>query len=473
MPPKPQILADIKSAKKNLFRSVSRRVNLYSSDVITVPVIKACKGAFLFCAAWMLVLGSAAAPTYVETFAAGVIDENERQQLEIQLRELETQIDQYEDQVQSYQKQGSTLKGEISRLNSKIAKLNLQIQAINLTLTQLDRKIGETEVQIAATETSLAEKREALATLVRNIYQADRVNLVEIFLKNPKLSDFFGDLNNIMLLQGELRVTIEKIAGLRDELTDQKEQYALARADAQTLQDYQAAQRKENDSAKKQKSQLLAVTKGQEVKYQALLKQTQATAAQIRNRIFQLLGGGQLSFEQAYEYAKFASNVSGVRPALILAVLDRESALGRNVGKCSYKTAMSPKNQEIYLRIVAELGIAPDTVYVSCPNADGVYGGAMGPAQFIPSTWETYKAQIAKVTGNNSPSPWNNGDAFVATALYLRDAGAANTPSVAKEREAAAKYYAGGRWRGYLWTYGEAVVSRASSFQRDIDTITG
>jgi peptidoglycan hydrolase CwlO-like protein len=487
-PVKPRALGDIvpRRARKGRWDAFSASVPRLNLSLrkrnVKIPLTKFMRPAIIVAAVAFFVFGSALAPTIFmhasgdTTTSTASSNAAEQSQLESQLQQLEAQINQYQGQISSYEKQGNTLSSQISTLNAKIASINLQIRATNLTLSELDDNIAQTQSQITVTQSDIVDKKAALGDLLQELYKNDQVSLIEAFLKDPQLSDFWNDTQNITLLQDNLRVGVVQVTDLQGQLQDQEQQFEASKQDTMSIAQYQAAQASEVASTKSQENQLLSETKGQESKYKVLLTQTQATAAQIRNRIFQLLGGGQLTFESAYQYAKTASGATGVDPSLILAVLDRESALGQNVGQCSYKTAMSPSNIPIFLQITQQLGLDPNTMMVSCANADGAYGGAMGPAQFVPSTWELYASGVSKITGDDPPSPWKNADAFVATALYLEDAmtgcKANYTAALSIERCTAAKYYAGSRWANYLWTYGEAVVERAQSFAQDISTIT-
>ncbi|HVN26221.1 MAG TPA: lytic murein transglycosylase [Candidatus Paceibacterota bacterium] len=493
MPLKPKVVGDLVARRRGWtsYSSLPSRINLSQENIVRVPLTPGLRWLAIGIAAVVLIFGSASAPTLGgltraasasadATSTLGIAASStdvgaEQAALQAQLADLEGQINQYQGQIASYQTQGKTLSSQINQLNAKIASLNLQIKAINLTLSQLDEQIAQTQSQIQVTQGDITQKKVAIAGLMNSLYQNDQQNLMEIFLKNPTLADFWKDSQDITLLQDNLRVAVQQITDLQSQLQGQEQEFAASRDAASMAKAYQAAQAALVASTKDQKTELLAETKGQETKYQQLLAVTQASAAQIRSRIFQLLGGGQLSFGDAYQYAKLAGNATGIDPAFVLAILDHESALGQNVGKCSYKTAMSPANIPVFLDIVNQLHLDPNTMLVSCPNADGAYGGAMGPAQFVPSTWELYAPGISAVTGNNPPSPWNNSDAFAATALFLKDAmtgcKAAYSAVLSQERCTAAKYYAGSHWKSYLWTYGEAVVERAQGFASDIQTL--
>ncbi|MBU2101592.1 lytic murein transglycosylase [Patescibacteria group bacterium] len=404
--------------------------------------------------------------------------EQEREQLEGQLQKLEQEAKQYEQTITEYRKKGNTLQSEIDRLNARIANINGQIGTITSSLNKLTGQIKTTSSRIEEVQGKIGRSKDSLSEVVQRMSRDEEKGVLEILLTNQNLSDFFTSVNDLLVIQDSLKESIMNLDQFREELITQKEILALERSDIEALRLYQVRQKQEVDSVKSDKNNLLAVTKGEEAVYQQLLNITEQTAAEIRARIFRLLGGGQMTFEEAYKFASYVEKRTGVRAALILAVLDRESALGRNVGQCNYKTAMAPGPPESsrdditpFLQITKALNLDPDKTLVSCPIvADGYYGGAMGPSQFIPSTWVGYQARIEAVTGNRPASPWNNLDAFVATGLYLKDSGAASN-----ELAAAARYYCGGNWQRYVCTnvYGKAVIERATDFERDIKILGG
>ena len=99
------------------------------------------------------------------------------------------------------------------------------------------------------------------------------------------------------------------------------------------------------------------------------------------------------------------------------------------------------------------------------------WGGAMGPAQFIPSTWVSYENRVAKTLGKQYANPWEPLDAFVASAIYLKDLGAAGG-GLSAEKIAAAKYFAGGNWESLGMGYARQVLDKAYEYQKLIDIIS-
>jgi hypothetical protein len=130
----------------------------------------------------------------------------------------------------------------------------------------------------------------------------------------------------------------------------------------------------------------------------------------------------------------------------------------------------APRDTVPFERITKALGKDWSTTPVSCPQPGG-YGGAMGPTQFIPSTWELFEARIKSTLGVEATNPWNAGHAIMATGIYLQDVGAALQTYTA-ERNAACRYYSGRACPGTggaVDAYGTSVVNKAAKFQQDID----
>ncbi|MDP2650141.1 MAG: hypothetical protein Q8P16_01105, partial [bacterium] len=151
---------------------------------------------------------------------------------------------------------------------------------------------------------------------------------------------------------------------------------------------------------------------------------------------------------------------------------NKGDGIGKNTGRAFSGVMKGTRDVDPFMQITAELGINASSQVVSCPQAGG-YGGAMGPAQFIPSTWIIYKNRIATAVGQRPPNPWNPRTAFFASALYMQDLGAAGG-SEADENRAARKYYAGSNYntsRAYDYSY--IVLGHAEEFQRQIDILEG
>ena len=258
----------------------------------------------------------------------------ERKLLEDELKNLEEQISQYEGDITKTQQEKKTLQNQISILKKKIAKLDLQIQQSNVMIKDLSFQINDTEASIGKTSLKIEDSKEKLSYILRTIYEEDQKSLIEILLSEPEISDFFDNLVALESLNTKNQELLENIKSLKSYLESQKQSLDEEKDDLEKILEIQLLQKQESQTTKKEQESILEKTKGKESEYQKLLTETQKKAQEIRTRIFELIGVPKApTFGEAYEIAKYAEALTGVRPAFLLAILTQESNIGRNVGQ--------------------------------------------------------------------------------------------------------------------------------------------
>lgn len=431
--------------------------------------------------------------------ASSETDAERRKRLETELMNVERQILTQERLVEDKKSERQSLERDISLIEGDIKKTQLGIQARALAIEQLSDQIGEKAVVLDILSERLKRQQDSLADLVRRSALIDEYSLVEVMLSKQSFSEFFTDVATYQSIKESLNESLAVLHGIRRDTVEQKNELENKQVTEAEMKRIQELQKQEIQAKEREKAKILTVTKGEEKVYQTLLDSQRKTASQLRNALFQLLGGGGgIAFPEAVRLAKYASQVTGVDAALILAILEQETNIGSNLGNClftdnrSSRPIMHPDRDEpVFMAISKALGFDPYARTVSCPiiqNGSRVgWGGAMGPSQFIPSTWAIYGGivnngsgwvysqsadAIRRINGGSGPSnPFNNQDAFIATSLLLRDNGANGT--YAGDRLSALRYYAG--WGGATNPanafYGDQVMNRKSRLAQEIQIL--
>lgn len=385
-------------------------------------------------------------------------------------------------------KEKDTLNKAINTLKNKVAGLELQIKQGTIMVKGLNAQITETSASINKTTLKIKNSQDQIASMLRLTYQEDKKSPVQILLEG-NLSDFFSNLTYLENLNSSVADLLDSTKNLNNYLTGQKTKMDGEVDSLQKTIALQNLQKQQSAEAKKEQEQTLKLTEAQYQRQLKDKKDIETKAAAIRARLFQMVGVTEApTFEQALEIAKGVAGAVGVRPAFLLAIISQESAIGKNVGQCvlvdsstgtgkristgaTVIRVMKPtRDVEPFIQITTAAGKDPYKTPVSCwipayvRGAPSGWGGAMGPAQFIPSTWNLFTDRLKTILGK-TPDPWAIKDSFTASALYLSDLGA-SAQTTAKESTAAARYY------GAAGSYNSMVMKRAACIQSFIDTNT-
>jgi len=387
-----------------------------------------------------------------------------------------------------------TLEGELRYLRGKISGLSAQITQSNLVVGSLKLQLQDTESSIGLTEKRINDYRIQLADVIQSVYEEERISILGIIFSGGSISSVFREIVALETLSTQVRDLLDGAEKLESYLADQHVSMEEEKVGIEREIVYQDYQRENLQSTQKTKDVLLTKTEGQEDLYQEELAKVQKEAeekvGELKSKLFNLFDASrEITEYEAIEIAGWAADKTGIQPAFLLAIIEHESALGNNVGQCYLTDLKTGKGTDVtsgkhvkimkatprtwennantndFLAITEQLGLDWRNTPVSCRNysLSYGYGGAMGPAQFIPSTWMIYKRKIEQSLGGSLASPWVPEHAFLAAALYLVDLGADGTWR--GQYNAAAKYY------GEAGPYCTGVLNRIPKWEGKIKSV--
>lgn len=396
-----------------------------------------------------------------------------KEELRDKMENLQSDITSYQKQIKKVRTKEANIEEELSMYESKIKKLKLQIERLNLSIRKTNEELKAQQERLEEIKEGITVEKKLLGAYVEKTRRHDQASMISLVFGDNDLSSFFDRMREVSRFRGAIMGNLKEIKKKRKKLAQEKEKLDAKRSELYDMKNLQEIQKRTLAQQKQNRKKLLAEAKENKRTFLSIAEEKKDKLEQVKRELFELEDlGVSMKFKEALDKARFASKKTGVRPALLLAMMKKESQWGENLGDGNWRTDMNPAQREAYLKITEKLGVEPDSKPVSArPSSYQGWGGAMGPAQFMPKTWLGYADQVAQLTGNRPPSPWRMQDALVALALKLKKAGAANS-NYKIERRAVLKFFAGSYWNNPAYSfYGDAVMNYAQKYQRKVDIL--
>jgi hypothetical protein len=338
------------------------------------------------------------------------------------------------------------IRGEAYGIKNKISQLDREIRIsesyINKKIAAANRLKTNTKLTQEDIENLNVEQKKINDSLKLLIFQRNQIEsntVIEALLSKKTLSEFFDGVNTAAFLEKRISTQIKKrakeISDLERLTSELEERELLERELAQD-------KRLETNRVKKNKQyrkELLDILKKEEGGIVLKIAGNEDAKRAILARQFAVASGEKVTFGEAYKIINAYKDRLKMDPAFVLAILFQESGwggkIGGNIGQCTYNqknshgskksglTVMKDSQKKAYLQIMSDLGLDANSQKISCPiPSDGSYGGAMGPAQFIPNTWVGTRKTAATIIGKGyeKMSPFDNRDSFVSSGVLLK-----------------------------------------------------
>jgi len=221
---------------------------------------------------------------------ADVIDQLGSQISDLQKKwqTLEDQRAEIEKSLNAQKSTAANLENQIALLDSQIKLTETQIEQTQTKIQQVTLEIKSFDGQISAKEKSIIQQKKVLASLFREVFSADSENLLNILLANNSLSEFLDASSTLEQVQGKINASLNDLKNSKETLEWGRKQQVAKKQEYDALKITLVQQTADLNSSAGSKKSLLAKTRGEQSRYENLLKGIEEQRQEILGNIAEL-----------------------------------------------------------------------------------------------------------------------------------------------------------------------------------------
>lgn len=232
-----------------------------------------------------------------------------------QIIELESKISEWqkkwqilEDQRQEYLKSVKEKRSTAANLENQIALISSEIKFTETNIKQTEAKLAQVSLEIEKSNKEIIMKqgdinrqKEILSILFREIYKNENQNIINILIKNNNLSKMVDDASNLIQFQEKINIILSDVKKSKEQIEWKRQEQISQKEEFDTLKINLAQETQELAVGRESKKDLLTKTKGEQNRYENLLKRVNEQRNEILGNI------EELQKQKAKEMAKLQS----------------------------------------------------------------------------------------------------------------------------------------------------------------------
>jgi len=201
------------------------------------------------------------------------------------LTDIEAEIARYEAELQVVGAERQTLQSAINRLETERKKVNAEISKTESLISSTDLEINQIILEVSKTEADLQRTEAAIGDIIRSLYQAGEQSMVEVLLRNQRLSEFWTEIDTFDSIKSEMAYKVATLDQLQLVLEERQDLSESKRTELSSLKDQYTDQNSVLVNSRAEQAELLSATRNEEAEYQALLATQEAAREEIRREL--------------------------------------------------------------------------------------------------------------------------------------------------------------------------------------------